>query len=143
LQIEEYLISYEVEDLVFQTKQLSLNHITTLIKEAILMTLDKKEGKRRLIKQLLVVLYTDACKSKGPFVDAIMEVFNCLEDLTLDIPLAPKLFGGLIREGIEIGFLPNDILQSPTMTQKQELTKVLLNSIQSGWSYDQTLCRTK
>ncbi|KAH7281041.1 hypothetical protein KP509_36G027000 [Ceratopteris richardii] len=109
--LEEFFSLGDLDEALLCVRELNASDFhAQLVEMGVTMALESTDRARDLIPQLLNFLWSKRTLSQGDIHAGILLVADQLEDLTVDVPLAPKHLGCLIGKACLDGFVDLELL---------------------------------
>jgi programmed cell death protein 4 len=106
--LEEYLISKDLDEACRCIKELNApDFFHEIIKRAVVHILDKSEDNQQAMSNLFIVLVERDMLTTAQATKAFKRLYDILDDLLLDIPIAGKVLAKFTAWAIEENILPS------------------------------------
>lgn len=143
--LKEYLSVADLNEAMLCVEELqSQDFHPQLVQLAVSMFVESQDRDRDLIKKLLEYLWSKKVLSEKDVSTGIMLVAEQLEDLALDIPMAPKHLGDLVgnfllSEVVNLGLLVDILQKTEDSILKKVVYDAALRAIKSGPNSERVL----
>jgi len=90
-----------------------------VVKQGLMQAMDGTERDGEVVGDLIGYLVKDQILSEDAVAKGFVAVLQDLPDITIDIPMAPKIVGGVLEKLLELEFVSKPIL-APALKELEE-----------------------